>query len=74
VIGEQLPGHGTVYLGQSLKFLAPVRPGDRVTAEVEVVAIDHSRRRVTLDTRCLVDGKAVLRGEALVLAPSAKFD
>ncbi|ROT97830.1 MaoC family dehydratase [Histidinibacterium lentulum] len=74
VIGEQLPGHGTVYLGQSLKFLAPVRPGDRVTAEVEVVAIDHSRRRVTLDTRCLVDGKPVLKGEALVLAPSAKFD
>jgi len=74
VIGEQLPGHGTVYLGQSLKFLAPVRPGDRVTAEVEVIAIDHSRRRVTLDTRCLVDGKAVLKGEALVLAPSAKFD
>ena len=34
VIGEQLPGHGTVYLGQSLKFLAPVRPGDVVTAEV----------------------------------------
>ena len=36
VIGEQLPGHGTVYLGQSLKFLAPVRPGDLVTAQVEV--------------------------------------
>ena len=70
VIGEQLPGHGTVYLGQSLKFLAPVRPGDVVTAEVEVVEIDYSRRRVRLDTRCLVDGKPVLRGEASVLAPS----
>ena len=74
VIGEQLPGHGTVYLGQSLKFLAPVRPGDMVTAEVEVTAIDYARRRVTLDTRCLVDGKPVLKGEATVLAPSAKFD
>ncbi|KAA9010729.1 MaoC family dehydratase [Histidinibacterium aquaticum] len=74
VIGEQLPGHGTVYLGQSLKFLGPVRPGDRVTAEVEVTAIDHARRRVTLDTRCAVDGKPVLKGEATVLAPSAKFD
>ena len=41
VIGEQLPGHGTVYLGQSLKFLAPVRPGDMVLAEVEVTDIDH---------------------------------
>jgi hypothetical protein len=43
VIGEQLPGHGTVYLGQTLKFMAPVRPGDRVEAEVEVTAIDHAR-------------------------------
>ena len=74
VIGEQLPGHGTVYLGQTLKFMAPVRPGDRVTAEVEVTAIDYAKRRVTMDTRCLVDGKKVLVGEATVLAPSAKFD
>jgi len=74
VIGEQLPGHGTVYLGQSLKFLAPVRPGDVVLAEVEVTGIDHARRRVTLETRCLIDGKPVLKGEATVLAPSAKFD
>jgi 3-hydroxybutyryl-CoA dehydratase len=74
VIGEQLPGHGTVYLGQSLRFLAPVRPGDMVTAEVEVTAIDYTKRKVTLDTRCLVDGKKVLAGEAVVLAPSGKFD
>jgi len=74
VIGEQLPGHGSVYLGQSLQFLTPVRPGDIVTAEVEVLEIDYSKRRVTLDTRCLVDGKPVLMGQALVLAPSAKFD
>ncbi len=74
VIGEQLPGHGTVYLGQSLKFLAPVRPGDMVRAEVTVTAIDHARRRVTLATQCLIDGKPVLRGEATVLAPSGKFD
>ena len=74
VIGEQLPGHGTVYLGQTLKFLAPVRPGDLVTAEVEVLDIDYAKRRVNLDTRCLVGGKLVLTGEATVLAPSAKFD
>jgi 3-hydroxybutyryl-CoA dehydratase len=74
VIGEQLPGHGAVYLGQSLRFLAPVRPGDMVLAEVEVTAIDHAKRRVTLDTRCLVAGKKVLTGEALVMAPSRKFD
>lgn len=74
VIGEQLPGHGSVYLGQSLKFLAPVFPGDEVTAEVSVREIDHGRRRVTLDCVCRVGEKAVLKGEALVLAPSKKFD
>ena len=74
VIGEQLPGHGTVYLGQTLKFLAPVRPGDMVRAEVTVETIDHSKRRVTLATRCLVGDRVVLKGEAVVLAPSRKFD
>ena len=74
VIGEQLPGHGTVYLGQSLKFLAPVRPGDDVTAVVTVTAIDHARRRVTLETHCAVGDRMVLKGEATVLAPSRKFD
>ncbi len=74
VIGEQLPGHGTVYLGQTLKFMAPVRPGDRVRAEVTVQDIDHAKRRVTLATRCLVGDTVVLKGEAVVLAPSRKFD
>ncbi|MBS9717203.1 MaoC family dehydratase [Pseudohalocynthiibacter aestuariivivens] len=74
VIGEQLPGHGTVYLGQTLKFMAPVRPGDIVYAEVEVIEIDYSRRRVKMDCHCAVDGKVVLKGEAIVLAPSRKFD
>ncbi|MEM9432502.1 MAG: MaoC family dehydratase [Pseudomonadota bacterium] len=74
VIGEQLPGHGTVYLGQSLKFMAPVRPGDTVLAEVEVSDIDHSKRRVTMQTQCKVDDTVVLKGEAVVLAPSRKFD
>ena len=74
VIGEQLPGHGTVYLGQSLKFLAPVRPGDMVRAVVTVADIDYAKRRVSLTTVCEVDGKPVLKGEATVLAPSARFD
>jgi 3-hydroxybutyryl-CoA dehydratase len=74
VIGEQLPGHGTVYLGQSLRFLAPVRPGDTVHTEVTVIAIDHAKRRVTLETHCAVGKTVVLKGEALVLAPSRKFD
>lgn len=74
VIGEQLPGHGSVYLGQSLKFMAPVRPGDTVHAQVTVTAIDHAKRRVTLDCACSVGDRVVLKGEALVLAPSRKFD
>jgi 3-hydroxybutyryl-CoA dehydratase len=74
VIGEQLPGHGTVYLGQTLKFMAPVRPGDVVYAEVKVAAIDFAKRRVTLETHCAVGDTVVLKGEALVLAPSRKFD
>lgn len=74
VIGEQLPGHGTVYLGQSLKFMAPVRPGDVVHAEVKVTDIDHARRRVTLATHCAVGNTVVLKGEATVMAPSRKFD
>lgn len=74
VIGEQLPGHGSVYLGQTLKFRAPVRPGDRVEATVSVTDIDHARRRVTLACCCRVGERTVLEGEALVLAPSRKFD
>lgn len=74
VIGEQLPGHGTVYMGQSLTFMAPVRPGDLVEAVVTVTDIDYAKRRVKLDTFCRVGDTIVLKGEAKVLAPSGKFD
>ena len=74
VIGEQLPGHGTIYMSQNLKFLAPVRPGDLVHAEVKVVDMLIDKRRVKLDCRCEVNGKNVLVGEAMVLAPSRKID
>ncbi|MGJ8544322.1 MAG: MaoC family dehydratase [Sulfitobacter sp.] len=69
VIGEQLPGHGTIYLGQSLKFLGPVRPGDEVFTELTVTGVDRARARVTMDCVCTVGGKKVLAGEATVLAP-----
>lgn len=74
VVGEQLPGHGTVYLSQNLRFMAPVRPGDLLEAFVKVTAIDHAKRRVTLETHCAVGNTVVLKGDALVLAPSRKFD
>jgi len=70
LLGEQLPGHGTIYMGQTLKFLAPVRPGDVVTAKVTVMTIDAARRRVTLETTCSVGDTTVIKGEATVLAPS----
>ena len=60
VIGEQLPGHGSIYMSQNLKFLAPVRPGDLVHAEVKVVDMVIDKRRVKLDCRCEVNGKNVL--------------
>ncbi|MEO0624399.1 MAG: MaoC family dehydratase [Pseudomonadota bacterium] len=74
VIGEQLPGHGSIYLEQTLKFVRPVRPGDTVTATVTVMEIDHRHRRVTLDCVATVGEKAVLRGQAVVLAPSRALD
>ena len=74
VIAEQLPGHGTVYLSQTLKFIRPVLPGQLVITSVIVSHIEYSNRRVTLDCKCKVDEKVVLAGEAIVLAPSRKFD
>ena len=74
VIAEQLPGHGAVYLSQTLKFVKPVLPGQLVTTTVVVTHVEYSNRRVTLDCKCKVDEKVVLAGEALVLAPSRKFD
>jgi 3-hydroxybutyryl-CoA dehydratase len=69
VLGTQLPGPGAIYLSQSLRFRRPVRIGDEVTARVTVKALDEKRGHVTLETVCLVGGKAVLDGEALVMAP-----
>ncbi len=68
VIGEQLPGHGTVYLRQDLKFTAPVRPNDVVRAEVTIHDIDIRTRRVGLDCICRVGDTVVITGKALVLA------
>lgn len=69
IIGEQLPGHGTIYMKQNLTFTAPVRPDDTVIALVKVVDINLEKRRVTLECQCRVGDTVVLKGEALVLAP-----
>ena len=69
VLGTTLPGPGAVYLSQSLAFKRPVKIGAEVTARVTVTAIDEAKARVTLDTACLVGGKAVVGGEAVVMVP-----
>jgi len=70
VLGNRLPGPGTIYLGQTLKFKAPVRPGETVTATVTVREVLTEKRRAILATVCTVAGKVVLEGEATVLATS----
>ncbi|CAB3788609.1 (R)-specific enoyl-CoA hydratase [Paraburkholderia caffeinitolerans] len=69
-IAGRLPGPGTVYLGQNLRFKAPVRPGDTVHATVIVKELLPEKRRVTLTTTCSVDGRTVIEGDALVIPTS----
>ena len=70
VLGTRLPGEGTIYLAQNLKFRAPVKIGDTVTATVEITALDAGKKRVTLSTTCTVGGRPVIEGEATVMVPS----
>jgi 3-hydroxybutyryl-CoA dehydratase len=67
VLGNDLPGHGSIYLGQTLKFLAPVRIGDMITVTVEVISLREDKRIVTLRTDCTnQEGTLVLTGEAII--------
>ena len=68
LLANELPGPGTVYLGQELSFRAPVRIGDEVRCEVEVTEVGE-RGRVTLATRAWVGETLVVDGVARVLAP-----
>ncbi|MCF8479708.1 MAG: MaoC family dehydratase [Rhodospirillum sp.] len=70
VLGTKLPGPGAIYVGQTLKFKAPVRIGDTVTAKVEVTALVPAKKFVTLRTLCTVGGKPVVDGEATVMVSS----
>ena len=70
VLGTQLPGPGTIYISQSMTFLAPVAMGDTITATAEVVEILTAKKRVRLKTVCTnQEGKEVLVGEAQVSPP-----
>lgn len=70
VVGTRLPGPGCVYVSQTLKFTAPVRPGDTVTARATVTELIPGKNRAILDTVCTVGKKVVISGEAQVLVPS----
>ncbi len=71
VLANKLPGAGTIYLGQTLSFRAPVRPGDTVKATVTVKSVVPEKRRVILETVCTVGDTVVITGEATVMAPAA---
>jgi phosphate acetyltransferase len=74
VLGTRFPGPGTIYLGQSLKFLKPVHIGDTLTVTVTVKSLDDVKRRLVLDTRCIdQEGDMVISGEAEVMAPTEKL-
>lgn len=70
VLGTQLPGTGTIYLAQTLKFKAPVKLGDTITATATVKQMTPEKKRVVLDTVVKVGETVVIEGEATVLAPS----
>ena len=70
ILGNILPGHGTIYLSQEVRFLAPVRIGDTITARVEVMEILPEKNRVKFKTTCMnQDGKIVVEGIAWGMPP-----
>lgn len=72
VLANKLPGPGTVYLGQNLKFKAPVRPGDTVKTVVTVKELVVEKKRAVLTTNCFVGETIVIEGEATVMCTSGK--
>ena len=74
LLGTQLPGPGTIYLGQDLRFRRPVSPGDTITATISVQEKRPEKRIVLFDTRCTNQhSQEVLTGTATVIAPSEKL-
>ena len=74
VLGTQFPGPGTIYLGQTLKFIKPVHIGDTLTVTVSVTSLDAATRQVRLATICVdQEGDVVIEGEAEVIAPADRL-
>jgi 3-hydroxybutyryl-CoA dehydratase len=70
VLGTRLPGPGTLYMRQSLRFAAPVKIGDTVRATVTITSLNPEKKRATLSTVCTVGDEVVIDGEAYVQVPS----
>ncbi len=70
VIGTKLPGPGCIYVSQDLRFKAPVKVGDTVTATCTVSRLIPEKRMIEMETICSVGGKPVLNGQATILVPS----
>ena len=70
VLGTKMPGPGCIYMSLSIRFRAPVRPGDVVVATVTVSRIDNERQRVAFECSCLLGETIVAEGEALAKVPS----
>ena len=72
VLGTMLPGPGTIYMGQELRFTKPVAIGDTITATVTVAEMIIEKNRVILDTVCTNQkGEIVIKGKATVMPPKA---
>ena len=72
VLGTKMPGPGSVYIDQQLRFTAPVKVGDTVVARATVREIDAKTARVTLETTCKVKDRVVIDGEAILRVPRHK--
>jgi acyl dehydratase len=73
LLGTRLPGPGTIYLEQTLRFRRPVTIGDMITVSVTVESKEPRRHLVELDCRCVNQrGETVIDGSATVLAPTDK--
>lgn len=72
-IANRLPGPGTIYMSQNMRFVGPVRPGETVDALVTVKDLNREKSRAVLSTVCTVGGRVVVEGEAIVKTTSAAF-
>ncbi len=70
VVGTRLPGPGAIYMSQNIRFTAPVKAGDTITAVATVTEVNREKRRCALETICRRGDQVVIKGGALLMVPS----